>query len=184
MQLPLSTTLYNHNSVWIFIVFIPWQRSLYMWTCICISVTFRAFQCSSFELSLSCPTGQTIEVLEAFYGHYEYTSTQADLTCKPSHAGVDCTESIETFFPADWFVLTELCNGETECSFTAQAGFMTTCSSDTVTADYTHVLYQCLPGKENVRFVFRPNTLQITLICRTRTVVKFLKITPRFSITS
>ena len=110
------------------------------------SVTFSAFQCSANDITLSCPNGQDILVSRANYGYYGYTSTQDDLVCKMPYPSGDCVESIEAYFPVDWFALTELCNGKNNCTFPTQVGTMTSCSEDVVYADYTQVWFECLPG--------------------------------------
>ena len=111
-----------------------------------ISVTYSAFQCSFYDMTLSCPTDQSIQVVRANYGHYEYTSTQDDLICKPPEPVADCMESMESNFPADWLILTELCNGRNNCTFPAQIVGMTSCGEEVATADYTQVWFECMPG--------------------------------------
>ena len=100
---------------------------------------FSVFQCSAFDLTLSCPGNQTIFVTDAHYGQYGYTSTQDDLTCKPPNPRRDCIETLEKNSPVAWDVLKDLCDGESTCTFTAQFGAMSTCGKPT--ADYTVVFY-------------------------------------------
>ena len=107
--------------------------------------TYGRFQCSFNQLVLTCPENQTILLESAYFGLYGYTSTQEDLTCKPPHYTSDCTEPMFTNSPGDWLILQELCNGENSCSYTTQAGLMTSCG-EVVGADYTDVRYQCLSG--------------------------------------
>ena len=111
-----------------------------------VSVTYSAFQCAASEVILQCPNDQTILVVEAHYGQYGYTSTQDDLTCKPPHPEDDCVEQMEENAPGDWFILKELCDGQPSCTFVAQVGLMSTCG-ESIEAEFTDVVYQCLPGK-------------------------------------
>ena len=102
-------------------------------------------------MTLECPTGQSIFVVEAHYGQYGYTSTQDDLTCKPPNPQYDCVERMEENRPTDWMIMKELCDGETSCTFFAQIGLMSTCG-ESIDAEFTDVVYQCLPGKYLYKF--------------------------------
>ena len=115
-------------------------------TFIFVLVTYSAFHCAASAVTLQCPTGQTILVVEAHYGQYGYTSTQDDLKCKPPNPQYDCVERMEENAPGDWLIMKELCDGETSCTFVAQVGLMSTCV-ETIEAEFTDVLYQCLPGE-------------------------------------
>ena len=110
------------------------------------SVTYSAFQCSAYDVTMQCPTGQTIFVVEAYYGQYGYTSTQDDLTCKPTNPQYDCVERMEENAPGDWLIMKEFCDDKSSCIFVAQDGLMSTCG-ESIDAEFTDVIYQCLPGK-------------------------------------
>ena len=139
------------------------------------SVTFRGFQCSTYDLTLSCAQNQAIFVISAAYGLYGYNSTQDDITCKPPQYRLDCTESMESNFPTDWLVLKERCDGQTTCTFTAQYGVMSTCGEG-LSADYTDVEYQCLPGKIKISFIILYFCVVAVQICDLHDYSMFWKV--------
>lgn len=111
-----------------------------------ISVIFSAFQCGSYQMTLSCPSASTILVSDAVYGQYGYTSSQEDLLCFPPNLKLDCIEEMETSVPGDWLLLQSLCDGQTECSFLTKFGLMTTCGESQV-SEYALVHYECVPSE-------------------------------------
>lgn len=105
---------------------------------------YSAYQCFSEAMTISCPTGSTIQIISAFYGQFYDTCDKPFIKCCPPNSAYDCTESVEEWAPVDWLVLEEICNGQPSCEFTVQ-GLLNSCA-DLETSDYMTVNYQCLPS--------------------------------------
>lgn len=113
-----------------------------------ITDTYSAYACSSDTMTLSCPNNQTILLTSAYYGSFNYTCAQSDLTCCPPQTRTDCTEVMAETSAESWLALQILCDGQQSCEFVIQEDAMMSCSADI--ADYLTVFYQCQPGNNIV----------------------------------
>lgn len=86
----------------------------------------------SSTLTIKCPIGHRIRILESFYA---VSSDQSRDFCIEGYRRIDCKS-----FIADQNV----CNGKTVCTVNLYKTFLSECNQN---SDYLSINYECVPGK-------------------------------------